>query len=47
MSIEELSAALNPTRVPEFEAVAPNGQGVFDTLKALAKQVLAELRKGT
>jgi signal recognition particle receptor subunit beta len=47
MSIEELSAALNPTRVPEFEAIAPNGQGVFDTLKALAKQVLAELRKGT
>ncbi|PCC70950.1 hypothetical protein SAMN02745121_02583 [Nannocystis exedens] len=47
MSIEELSAALNPTRVPEFEAVAPTGQGVFDTLKALAKQVLAELRKGT
>ncbi|HEY8379739.1 MAG TPA: GTPase domain-containing protein, partial [Nannocystis sp.] len=47
MSVEELSAALNPTRVPEFEAVAPTGQGVFDTLKALAKQVLAELRKGT
>lgn len=47
MSVEELSAALNPTRVPEFEAVAPNGTGVFDTLKALAKQVLAELRKGT
>ena len=47
MTIEELSAALNPTRVPEFEAVAPVGTGVFDTLKALAKQVLAELRKGT
>jgi signal recognition particle receptor subunit beta len=47
MLIEELFAALNPTRVFEFEAIAPNGQGVFDTLKALAKQVLAELRKGT
>lgn len=47
MIVPELSAALNPTRVPEFEAVAPTGQGVFDTLKALAKQVLAELRKGT
>ena len=45
--LEELREQLNPTRVPEFEAVAPNGQGVFDTLKALAKQVLAELRKGT
>ena len=47
MSVEELEAALNPTHVPWFEAVAPNGTGVFDTLKALAKQVLAELRKGT
>jgi mutual gliding-motility protein MglA len=43
---EELSKALNPTKVPEFDAVAPTGVGVFDTLKALAKQVLTELRKG-
>jgi hypothetical protein len=33
--------------VPEFEAVATTGIGVFDTLKALAKQVLTELRKGS
>jgi len=44
--VDELSKVLNPTRVPEFEAVATTGQGVFDTLKALAKQVLIELRKG-
>jgi mutual gliding-motility protein MglA len=31
---------------PMFEAVATNGTGVFDTLKAVAKQVLTELRKG-
>ncbi|MCA9635248.1 MAG: GTPase domain-containing protein [Myxococcales bacterium] len=43
---EDLSRELNPTKVPEFDAVAPVGTGVFDTLKALAKQVLAELRKG-
>lgn len=47
VSLEELSQACNPRKVPEFEAVAPKGVGVFDTLKALAKQVLAELRKGT
>ena len=47
MTIQELSEICNPTRVPEFEAIAVSGQGVFDTLKALAKQVLAELRKGT
>ena len=44
--MDELSRVCNPTRVPEYEAVATTGVGVFDTLKALAKQVLAELRKG-
>ncbi len=37
---------LNPTRVPDFEAVATTGIGVFDTLKAVAKQVLIELKRG-
>ncbi len=37
---------LNPTNVPDFEAVARTGVGVFDTLKAVAKLVLTELRKG-
>lgn len=46
VDIAELSAALNPTNVPEFEAIAVNGDGVFDTLKSLAKLVLTELRKG-
>jgi mutual gliding-motility protein MglA len=47
VGLEELSEVLNPTRVPEYEAVATTGIGVFDTLKALAKQVLTELRKGS
>ena len=38
---------LNPTNVPDFEAVARTGVGVFDTLKAVAKLVLTELRKGS
>ena len=37
---------LNPTSVPDFEAVATTGMGVFDTLKAVAKQVLIELKRG-
>jgi len=37
---------LNPTKVLEFEAVARTGVGVFDTLKAVAKLVLTELKKG-
>jgi signal recognition particle receptor subunit beta len=44
--LDELRATLNTNNVPEFEASAVTGEGVFDTLKALAKQVLTELRKG-
>ena len=45
--VEELRRTLNTAGVPEFEASAVTGEGVFDTLKALAKQVLTELRKGS
>ena len=43
VSVEELQAALNARGVPAFQAVATNGAGVFDTLKALAKGVLGRL----
>lgn len=46
VSAEELRKVLNPRNVPEWAAVAPTGVGVFDTLKAVAKLVLTELRKG-
>jgi len=45
-TVEELSRLLNARRVPEYNAVAPTGVGVFDTLKAVAKLVLTELKKG-
>jgi len=40
---EELRAQLNPTGLPEYEAVAVDGRGVFDTLKAVSKSVLKAL----
>ena len=43
--VAELRQELNPMGVPDFEGVAPQGIGVFDTLKAVAKLVLTELRK--
>jgi signal recognition particle receptor subunit beta len=43
--VEELTADLLRKGEPVFEAVAADGTGVFDTLKAVAKQVLTELRK--
>lgn len=45
-SVEELRRLLNPRGVPDFEVCATNGQGVFDALKAIAKLVLIELKKG-
>ena len=41
----EMKRLLNPTGVPEFEACATTGQGVFETLKAVAKGVLSDLKK--
>lgn len=46
LSVEELTSELNRKNEPVYEAVASKGDGVFDTLKAVAKQVLTELRKG-
>ena len=43
---EELRNLLNPATVPDFEGVAFKGDGVFETLKAIAKLVLTELKKG-
>ncbi len=44
--VDEMKKALNPRSVPDFEAVASEGTGVFDTLKAVAKLVIMELKKG-
>jgi signal recognition particle receptor subunit beta len=43
---EELKRLLNPRQVPDYESSATIGNGVFDTLKAIAKLVLTELKKG-
>jgi len=43
--LEELRPLLNPTGVPEFEASAHIGKGVFETLKAVAKGVLTDLKR--
>ncbi len=44
--IEELRNLLNPKGITDFEACAASGEGVFETLKGIAKLVLTELKKG-
>jgi signal recognition particle receptor subunit beta len=43
--VTDLARELKRKDEPVLEAVASSGAGVFDTLKAVAKQVLTELRK--
>jgi signal recognition particle receptor subunit beta len=43
--VEEMDKLLNHRTVPWFEGVATTGKGVFETLKAVAKLVLFELKK--
>jgi signal recognition particle receptor subunit beta len=45
LPMDEMYRQLNFKAEPTFEAVAMNGIGVFDTLKAVAKLVLTELKK--
>ncbi len=45
MARDEMYRMLNYKREPTFEGVATTGVGVFETLKAVAKLILIELRK--
>ena len=45
MAGDEMYRMLNYKREPTFEGVATTGVGVFETLKAVAKLILIELRK--
>ena len=43
MSVEEIRSQLNPMGVPDFEGVAIEGNGVFETLTAVSKLVVKAL----
>jgi signal recognition particle receptor subunit beta len=43
MPVEELRSVLNPMGVPDYEAVAIEGEGVFQTLSAASKLVVKSL----
>lgn len=45
--VTELKKVINTESVPDFEAVACDGAGVFETLKAIVKLVLIELKKSS
>jgi len=46
LPVDELKKQLQAKSEPAVEAVAVTGQGVFETLKEVARLVLAELKKG-
>lgn len=44
MPVEQMRAALNTRGAPEFETSATSGQGVLDSLKAITRLVIKDLR---
>ena len=46
LPVETLARELLRKGEPVLEAVAATGEGVFETLKEVARQVLVELKKG-
>ena len=47
LPVDALTRELQRKGEPVVEAVAFQGQGVFETLKEIARQVLVELKKGS
>jgi len=45
--VDELRKLLNDDGVPDFAACAVSGEGVFETLKEIAKLILIDLKKGS
>jgi mutual gliding-motility protein MglA len=45
--LQEIKNVLNPKQAPDFEGVATKGLAVFETLKAIAKLVLVEMKKSS
>jgi mutual gliding-motility protein MglA len=43
--LDEMRGLLNSTGLPDFEACATDGKGVFETLKAVARSVLRDLKQ--
>ena len=43
LPVNVLERYLNRRRVPSYEAIASNGKGVFATLRAISKNVMAQL----
>lgn len=45
MPVEEMNKLLNFKEIPVYEAIAIKGDGVFESLKEITKQVISELKK--
>jgi hypothetical protein len=44
LSLEELEATFNPRGIPSFQAVASEGQGVFETLRGITRLALSRIK---
>ena len=44
LSLEDLEATFNPRGIPSFQAVASEGQGVFETLRGITRLALSHIK---
>jgi hypothetical protein len=44
LSLEEMEATFNPRGIPSFQAVASEGQGVFETLRGITRLALSRIK---
>lgn len=44
LSLEEMEATFNPCGIPSFQAVASEGQGVFETLRGITRLALSRIK---
>ncbi len=46
MKLQEMRSAINTYNAPDFEAVANEGKGVFESLKTVSKSIIGVLKGG-
>lgn len=46
MKLQEMRSTLNTYNAPDFEAVANEGKGVFESLKTISKSIIGVLKEG-
>lgn len=45
--VEDLSQVLNPNKAPEFETIAKDGKGIFESFETIVQKIMMSLKETT